>query len=116
MGYYNAITIVISSLALFVTVVRWWLDKRMKKSNRELIISAPLYEKHLLHTIPEAFEEFVKSKNVKRAGLAFSMELKNIEMDLYYFKYTRPKIHKMVIDSLSELDKLIMKAFENSDD
>ncbi|MBS9337141.1 hypothetical protein [Fructobacillus parabroussonetiae] len=94
----------ISIMALLVSFYSFLLVERRSKTNQEIEISRPIYADHLTNKLPRAFEEYRNAKNTLRANQIFSRHLRQFRIDIQYFQYAHPHIHRKILHSLSKID------------
>lgn len=115
MGWYNFFALITSMVAVSISGHSWWVNRRMLKSKRELEISSPLYNEHLIRTIPQAFDKLIDGEDNREILKEFSSEMKKIRSDLRYFRFAHQKIYRKLSGIFEEIDVLMVASFEKTD-
>lgn len=113
--WFNLLTFIISLVAVSISFHTWWTRRRMLKSNRELQISEPLYNDHLIKTIPKAFDRIIDVEVSNDDLRNFSTEMKRIRSDFRYFHFTHQRIYKKLNANFEDIDLLVVSAVFNED-
>lgn len=105
--------LILSLLALGVSIYTLLLMERRSKTNQEIEMSRPLYAEHLIIKLPRAFAEYQNTKDAIRANEVFSRRLLRFYIDVQYFKYAHPDIYQKITQSISKIDYAISQKIEH---
>lgn len=103
-------SVVVSVIALAFSISSSKKSQKWLKTNKEYEMSRNIYSNFLTKELPKAFYTFIESKDWKKAAPEFINEFKNFRKQIYYFKYSHPKIYGEILEVLNQIDSLVANA------